>query len=115
MHTKSGKTKTLTIFQAQIEIHTAYGSSKDISVYQSVGLRPTQIYIVGKVSKKHHKDAVVGHHCYSLPLSPSLSLCFSISVYSSIPLSLSLINGHIVEHLLHNRVSSIFQEYALEK
>ncbi|KAK2180833.1 hypothetical protein NP493_423g01019 [Ridgeia piscesae] len=55
--------------EAQIEIHTAYGSSKDISVYQSVGLRPTQIYIVGKVSKKHHKDAVVICDGYAVHLT----------------------------------------------
>jgi hypothetical protein len=33
-------------------IHVAYGSSKDISVYSSIGLKPRQIFIVGKVSKK---------------------------------------------------------------
>ncbi|PSN38012.1 Protein retinal degeneration B [Blattella germanica] len=35
-------------------VHVAYGSSKDISVYTSIGLKPKQIFIVGKVSKKHH-------------------------------------------------------------
>lgn len=40
-------------------IHAAYGSSKDISVYSSVGLKPDQIFIVGKVSKKHHAQAQV--------------------------------------------------------
>ncbi|XP_055615863.1 protein retinal degeneration B isoform X2 [Toxorhynchites rutilus septentrionalis] len=34
-------------------VHLAYGSSKDISVYTSIGLKPKQIFIVGKVSKKH--------------------------------------------------------------
>ncbi|XP_058821213.1 protein retinal degeneration B isoform X1 [Topomyia yanbarensis] len=33
-------------------VHQAYGSSKDISVYTSIGLKPKQIFIVGKVSKK---------------------------------------------------------------
>ncbi|XP_055526157.1 protein retinal degeneration B isoform X2 [Wyeomyia smithii] len=33
-------------------VHLAYGSSKDISVYTSIGLKPKQIFIVGKVSKK---------------------------------------------------------------
>lgn len=30
-------------------VHTCYGSSKDISVYTSLGLKPKQIFIVGKV------------------------------------------------------------------
>lgn len=30
-------------------IHSAYGSSKDITVYTNIGLKPKQIYIVGKV------------------------------------------------------------------
>jgi membrane-associated phosphatidylinositol transfer protein len=33
-------------------VHQAYGSSKDISVYTNIGLKPKQIYVVGKVSKK---------------------------------------------------------------
>ena len=32
-----------------IVIHQAYGSSKDISVYSNIGLKPKQIFIVGKV------------------------------------------------------------------
>lgn len=39
----------------------AYGSSKDISVYQSVDMRPDQIYIVGKVSKKQLPQAKVSY------------------------------------------------------
>ena len=42
-----------------IIIHCAYGSSKDISVYSSLGLRPDQINIVGKVSKKHQSQVTV--------------------------------------------------------
>lgn len=30
-------------------IHSAYGSSKDIAIYTNIGLKPKQIYIVGKV------------------------------------------------------------------
>ncbi|KAJ6636313.1 Protein retinal degeneration B, partial [Pseudolycoriella hygida] len=33
-------------------IHAAYGSNKDINVYTNIGMKPHQIYIVGKVSKK---------------------------------------------------------------
>lgn len=36
----------------EIIFRAAYGSSKDISVYQSLDLTPGQIYIVGKVWKK---------------------------------------------------------------
>ncbi|XP_068678065.1 protein retinal degeneration B-like [Montipora foliosa] len=34
----------------QVQIHAAYGSVKDISVYASIGVKPQQIYTVGK----HH-------------------------------------------------------------
>ena len=40
-------------------IRGAYGSSKDIYVYQSVGVTAENIFIVGKVSKKQYKEAVV--------------------------------------------------------
>jgi hypothetical protein len=35
-----------------VVLHAGYGSSKDIGVYQSVGLKANEIFIVGKVSKK---------------------------------------------------------------
>ena len=40
-----------------LDIRAAYGSSKDISVYSSVGIKPDNIYIVGKVSRKHQGQA----------------------------------------------------------
>ncbi|XP_022102141.1 membrane-associated phosphatidylinositol transfer protein 1-like isoform X2 [Acanthaster planci] len=43
--------------QHKMVIHAAYGSSKDIWVYSTIGLRPSQIYIVGKVSKKYQTHA----------------------------------------------------------
>jgi len=39
-------------------VHCAYGSSKDINVYSSLGLQANQIYIVGKVGKKQQNAAV---------------------------------------------------------
>ncbi|CAA9994565.1 unnamed protein product [Nesidiocoris tenuis] len=54
-------------------IHAAYGSSKDISVYSSVGLRPNQIFIVGKVSKKHHTQAQVLMEGYAAHLASLMS------------------------------------------
>uniref|UniRef100_UPI00398F8BCE membrane-associated phosphatidylinositol transfer protein 2 isoform X4 n=1 Tax=Pristiophorus japonicus TaxID=55135 RepID=UPI00398F8BCE len=43
-----------------MKIHAAYGSTKDISVYGSLGLSPTQIYIVGRSTKKYQ------HQCQFL-------------------------------------------------
>ena len=40
-------------------MHCAYGSSKDIAVYSGLGLKPEQIYIVGKASKKQHSQATI--------------------------------------------------------
>jgi len=36
----------------QVVLAAGYGSSKDISVYSSLGIQPSNIHIVGKVSKK---------------------------------------------------------------
>uniref|UniRef100_A0A670YTF3 Phosphatidylinositol transfer protein membrane associated 2 n=1 Tax=Pseudonaja textilis TaxID=8673 RepID=A0A670YTF3_PSETE len=35
-----------------MKIHAAYGSTKDVSVYTSINLSPSQIYIVGRPTKK---------------------------------------------------------------
>ncbi|XP_072371818.1 membrane-associated phosphatidylinositol transfer protein 2 isoform X6 [Scyliorhinus torazame] len=43
-----------------MKIHAAYGSTKDISVYSSLGLSPSQIYIIGRSSKKYQ------HQCQFL-------------------------------------------------
>uniref|UniRef100_A0A673KET2 Membrane-associated phosphatidylinositol transfer protein 2-like n=1 Tax=Sinocyclocheilus rhinocerous TaxID=307959 RepID=A0A673KET2_9TELE len=40
------------ITEAHMKIFAAYGSTKDISVYTSLGLPPSQIYIVGRPTKK---------------------------------------------------------------
>uniref|UniRef100_A0A8D3B259 DDHD domain-containing protein n=1 Tax=Scophthalmus maximus TaxID=52904 RepID=A0A8D3B259_SCOMX len=47
---KANFLKALT--EAQMKILAGYGSTKDISVYTSIGLPPSQIYIVGRPSKK---------------------------------------------------------------
>uniref|UniRef100_A0A8V5H427 Uncharacterized protein n=1 Tax=Melopsittacus undulatus TaxID=13146 RepID=A0A8V5H427_MELUD len=41
-------------------IHAAYGSTKDISVYSSISLPPTHIYIVGRPTKKLQSQCQVG-------------------------------------------------------
>ncbi|XP_019362702.1 PREDICTED: membrane-associated phosphatidylinositol transfer protein 2 isoform X8 [Gavialis gangeticus] len=40
------------ITDLHMKIHAAYGSTKDISVYNSINLPPTHIYIVGRPTKK---------------------------------------------------------------
>ncbi|XP_077164361.1 membrane-associated phosphatidylinositol transfer protein 2 isoform X2 [Paroedura picta] len=40
------------ITDVYMKIHAAYGSTKDISVYSSINLPPSQIYIVGRPTKK---------------------------------------------------------------
>ncbi|XP_027129502.1 membrane-associated phosphatidylinositol transfer protein 2 isoform X6 [Larimichthys crocea] len=47
---KANFLKTLT--EAHMKIFAGYGSTKDISVYTSIGLPSSQIYIVGRPSKK---------------------------------------------------------------
>ncbi|XP_054027896.1 membrane-associated phosphatidylinositol transfer protein 1 [Dryobates pubescens] len=42
--------------EAEITIVAGYGSTKDISVYSSLGLPPMQIYIVGRAVKKFHNQ-----------------------------------------------------------
>ncbi|XP_035721688.1 protein retinal degeneration B-like isoform X2 [Vespa mandarinia] len=50
-------------------IHQAYGSSKDISVYTSINLKPNQIFVIGGASKKHHALATILHDGYAAHLS----------------------------------------------
>ncbi|XP_043462578.1 protein retinal degeneration B isoform X2 [Leptopilina heterotoma] len=52
-----------------VSIHYAYGSSKDISVYTSINLKPNQIFIVGKVPKKQQALATVLSEGYAAHLS----------------------------------------------
>ncbi|MEQ2279561.1 Membrane-associated phosphatidylinositol transfer protein 2 [Ameca splendens] len=49
------------IGEAHMRIFAAYGSAKDISVYSSIGLPPSQIYIVGRPTKK------MQHQCQFIP------------------------------------------------
>ncbi|KAK9696130.1 DDHD domain [Popillia japonica] len=54
-------------------IQCAYGSSKDITVYTSIGLKPKQIFIVGKASKKQHSLATVLSEGYAAHLATLLA------------------------------------------
>ncbi|NWX49973.1 PITM1 protein, partial [Steatornis caripensis] len=42
--------------EAEIAIVAGYGSTKDVSVYSSLGLAPAHIYIVGRAVKKFHNQ-----------------------------------------------------------
>ncbi|XP_074741272.1 membrane-associated phosphatidylinositol transfer protein 1 isoform X3 [Strix uralensis] len=42
--------------EAEITIVAGYGSTKDVSVYSSLGLAPAHIYIVGRAVKKFHNQ-----------------------------------------------------------
>lgn len=48
-----------------IEVHACYGSSKDISVYTSIGLKPKQIFIVGKVRNDKLDLHLMQHFTFS--------------------------------------------------
>ncbi|XP_011135818.1 protein retinal degeneration B isoform X4 [Harpegnathos saltator] len=50
-------------------IHQAYGSEKDISVYTAINLKPSQIFIIGKVSKRHQVLATILYDGYAAHLS----------------------------------------------
>ncbi|XP_035524434.1 membrane-associated phosphatidylinositol transfer protein 2-like isoform X2 [Morone saxatilis] len=57
---KANFLKTL-INEAHMRIFAAYGSTKDISVYSTIGLPPSHIYIVGRPTKK------MQHQCQFIP------------------------------------------------
>nr|CAH7719505.1 unnamed protein product [Callosobruchus chinensis] len=56
-----------------VVIHSAYGSAKDISVYTQIGLKPKEIFIVGKASKKQQQQATVLTEGYAAHLSILMS------------------------------------------
>lgn len=47
------------MFQCFIKITAAYGSTKDISVYSVLGLPASQIFIVGRPTKKYQTQCQV--------------------------------------------------------
>ncbi|XP_055327532.1 protein retinal degeneration B-like [Paramacrobiotus metropolitanus] len=57
------------IEEAGVIIHAAYGSSKDIQVYGAVGLKPDQIYCIGKASKKLQDRATMLTEGYAAHLN----------------------------------------------
>uniref|UniRef100_A0A8C6TGS3 Membrane-associated phosphatidylinositol transfer protein 3 n=1 Tax=Neogobius melanostomus TaxID=47308 RepID=A0A8C6TGS3_9GOBI len=57
------------IQECHIKINSAYGSMKDISVYNMLGLSPSQIYIVGRPSKKYQNQCQFLSEGYAAHLS----------------------------------------------
>lgn len=55
-----------------MKVFAGYGSTKDISVYSSIGLSPSHIYIVGRPTKK------MQHQCQ---VTPSSSLLLWVKKY----------------------------------
>uniref|UniRef100_W5LQW2 Membrane-associated phosphatidylinositol transfer protein 3 n=1 Tax=Astyanax mexicanus TaxID=7994 RepID=W5LQW2_ASTMX len=55
--------------ECHIKISAAYGSMKDMSVYSALGLEPSQIYIVGRPSKKHQHQCQFLSEGYAAHLS----------------------------------------------
>ncbi|KAK6475557.1 membrane-associated phosphatidylinositol transfer protein 3-like [Huso huso] len=55
--------------ECHIKISAAYGSMKDISVYNVLGLSPSQIYIVGRPSKKYQNQCQFLSEGYAAHLS----------------------------------------------
>ncbi|XP_078785880.1 membrane-associated phosphatidylinositol transfer protein 3 isoform X2 [Oryzias latipes] len=55
--------------ECHIKINSAYGSMKDISVYNMLGLSPSQIYIVGRPSKKYQNQCQFLSEGYAAHLS----------------------------------------------
>lgn len=63
-----------------MKIFAAYGSTKDISVYTSLGLPPSQIYIVGRPTKK------LQYQC-QVSLRTVFPLYFFLTSFSALSLS----------------------------
>ncbi|XP_042564286.1 membrane-associated phosphatidylinositol transfer protein 2-like isoform X5 [Clupea harengus] len=57
------------ISETHMKICAGYGSTKDISVYSSIGLSPSQIYIVGRPSKKMQQQCQFISDGYAAHLS----------------------------------------------
>ncbi|XP_015806695.1 membrane-associated phosphatidylinositol transfer protein 3 isoform X2 [Nothobranchius furzeri] len=57
------------IQECHIKINSAYGSMKDISVYNMLGLSSSQIYIVGRPSKKYQNQCQFLSEGYAAHLS----------------------------------------------
>ncbi|XP_059910818.1 membrane-associated phosphatidylinositol transfer protein 2-like isoform X4 [Gadus macrocephalus] len=64
---KANFLKSLT--EANMKIFAGYGSTKDISVYTAIGLGPSQIYIVGRPSKKMQQQCQFITEGYAAHLS----------------------------------------------
>ncbi|BHF66777.1 Membrane-associated phosphatidylinositol transfer protein 2 [Sparganum proliferum] len=69
---------TALVQQAHLNVHCAYGSSKDIPLYRSLGLQPHQIFAIGKISRRQAQEATAirgGYAAHLQDLLENNSLC----------------------------------------
>lgn len=80
-HRHTRPTDCFLSYQCHIKINSAYGSMKDISVYNMLGLSPSQIYIVGRPSKKYQNQCQV----IQFPFASFISLLSATSYSFRLP------------------------------
>lgn len=56
---RPGPCPWLSLPQLHLRAHAAYGSTKDVAVYNSISLSPMHIYIVGRPTKKLQQQCQV--------------------------------------------------------
>uniref|UniRef100_A0A0X3PDS7 DDHD domain-containing protein n=1 Tax=Schistocephalus solidus TaxID=70667 RepID=A0A0X3PDS7_SCHSO len=69
---------TALVQQAHLHVHCAYGSSKDVPLYRSLGLQPNQIFAIGKISRRQALEATAirgGYAAHLQDLLENASLC----------------------------------------
>lgn len=84
--------------QCHIKINSAYGSMKDICVYNMLGLSPSQIYIVGRPSKKYQNQCQVVQFPFVSCISSFFPgfYCFSVCLFQLKGLGFSLGFSHLL-------------------
>jgi len=83
--------------EVNLEICAAYGSSKDISVYSNVGLKPESIFIVGKISRKQQGQAqslIEGYASHLANLAVHQCRPAKMNPYLLVPRGCLLLPGH---------------------
>lgn len=88
----------------------AYGSHKDIVVYQSLNIKADRIFAVGKVPKKAHSQAQVGHIAFSSCLQLTIFtnrwwLC-AAKLRFMIPCPFQILTDGYAAHLQHLTLSN---------
>ncbi|CAF0833193.1 unnamed protein product [Brachionus calyciflorus] len=65
------KTETLKniVVKCNLKLQAGYGSSKDISMYNNLGVDPSRIFIIGKMKSKNSNQAVILNNGYASHLN----------------------------------------------